>query len=72
MFLIKNISDCGLFNLSYTTMGTFINYRRKTNMTLEQISKLANELCVRFNIPTNRSYLRKYDRTNGSNLILYR
>lgn len=52
MFLIKNISDCGLFNLSYTTMGTFINYRRKTNMTLEQISKLANELCVRFNIQT--------------------
>lgn len=33
-------------------MNTFINYRRKDNMTLEQLSNLANQLCVRLNIQT--------------------
>ncbi|XP_063706470.1 sphingomyelin phosphodiesterase-like [Culicoides brevitarsis] len=35
------------------TISTFINYRRKDNMTMEQISVLAIELCQRLNIQTD-------------------
>lgn len=50
---MQNTAQIAVCLTCRATVNTFINYRRKDNMTMEQISSLAYELCVRLNLQTD-------------------